>query len=713
MKKTVKLIAIVLISLVILLAIGLTILINTVDPNDYKSQISAQVQQITGRTLTINGNIQWSLFPWVGLKVADVTLSNPPGFGAKADFATVQQAGVSVRLLPLMIGKVDIGTLKLKTPTLHLITLANGKTNFDFSVAAEKDDKKTVSKSVKTPHKTSSASPMQINIQDLVIDDGSLVWDNQKSKQHVSISEFDLSGKKINTHKAFPMTLRFTVENKQPAMSARVFLSGRLLANLEKQHYRLSPLSVDIDAKSDVFSGGKLSFAAKTQLDIDLDKQTFVLDQLNSQIDDVNIVAKATGEQITSQPVVKGSLAITTFNPKKVMAVLGQKVRTKKSRALTKASIKTDFLVSKTEFDLNNLMLMLDDSRLTGYLDGNRDKHTANVNLQLDQINLDDYLPPKSKKVVQHKAPATTPATAKQTDASHATTPAWVKTLRVLRADGKLRIGQLQLSHLTLTHMRFDLKADSGKVALSPMQAQLYGGLYKGAINIDAQPAMPTLDFKQTLSDIDLGALTKALTGRSLMTGQLQFNLHANSAGFNSTTLLQNMKGRGEFNVNNGVFQGIDIDQQIRNIDKLVSANLTDLSQIPNLGKGQTAFSRISGTFDLKNGYASNQDFMLLSKEFQVTGQGRLNLVTQGIDYRLNIGAGDQGNAALFERMEKTLGVDTVPLLVSGTLTNPKVSPDLIDMQKQILKNKGKEMIQGAGAQLQNASQKLRGLIKF
>ena len=713
MKKALKLIVIVLILLVVLLAIGLTILVNKIDPNDYKPQISTQVQQITGRKLTIAGNIQWSLFPWVGLKVSDMTLGNPSGFGDKANFATVKQADVSVRLLPLIIGNIDIGTLKLQAPRLHLITLTNGKTNFDFSVAAEKEDKKRSSKAVKTPVKKSSASPMQINIQDLVIDDGLFVWDNQKNKQHIQISEFDLSGKKINTHKAFPMKLSFAVENKQPAMSARVLLSGRLLANLKKQRYQFSPLSVDIKTKSDIFSRGKSSFTAKTQLDVDLEKQTFVLSQLSSEIDGVSIVAKATGEKITSQPVIKGSLAVTTFNPKKVMAVLGQKVQTKKSRALTKASIKTDFLLSKTEFDLNNLMLMLDDSHLTGYLDGNRDKHTANVDLQLDQINLDDYLPPKSKKVAQHKAAVTTSSTNKQTDARHTTLPTWVKTLRVLHADGKLRIGQLELSNLMLTHMRFDLKADSGKVTLSPMQAKLYGGTYKGSVNMNVQSAQPTLNFKQTLSDLDLGALMKALTGRSLITGQLQFELNASSAGLNSTTLLQNMQGKGKFKVNSGVFHGIDVNQQIRNIDKLVSANLTDLSQIPGLGKGQTAFSRMSGTFDLKNGYASNQDFILASKEFQVTGQGRVNLLTQGIDYRLNIGAGDQSDTALFDRMERILGVDTVPLVVSGTLTNLNVSPDLMGMQKQILKNKGKQVIQGAGQQLQNASQKLRGLIKF
>ena len=106
MAKFIKLIAVIL-GIVILLVVGAIIIIPlVVDPNDYKDQITALVKDKTGRELQIEGDIQLSVFPWLGLELGAVRLSNAPDFGEEP-FAAVREAAVRVKLRPLRTTRVS------------------------------------------------------------------------------------------------------------------------------------------------------------------------------------------------------------------------------------------------------------------------------------------------------------------------------------------------------------------------------------------------------------------------------------------------------------------------------------------------------------------------------------------------------------------------------------------------------------------------------
>ena len=84
----------------------------TFDANNYKPQIIEQVEKATGRDMQIDGDIDLSIFPWIGLKVEAVTLGNAAGFKA-AKFARIEQLDVKVNLLPLLKKEVRINTIRL------------------------------------------------------------------------------------------------------------------------------------------------------------------------------------------------------------------------------------------------------------------------------------------------------------------------------------------------------------------------------------------------------------------------------------------------------------------------------------------------------------------------------------------------------------------------------------------------------------------------
>ena len=97
---------------VVLLAVATVVLPMVVDPNDYKDEISEAVAKKTGRDLTIGGDIKWSVFPSLGLEFSDVRLGNPNGFGEQP-MLDIGEAGISVKLLPLLKRKVEVGEVSL------------------------------------------------------------------------------------------------------------------------------------------------------------------------------------------------------------------------------------------------------------------------------------------------------------------------------------------------------------------------------------------------------------------------------------------------------------------------------------------------------------------------------------------------------------------------------------------------------------------------
>ena len=72
MKNWIKRILIGLVVVVVVAVVGLAIFLLTFDPNSYKYKLAELVQDRYQRTLTIDGDIELSLFPRLGLSLQDV-----------------------------------------------------------------------------------------------------------------------------------------------------------------------------------------------------------------------------------------------------------------------------------------------------------------------------------------------------------------------------------------------------------------------------------------------------------------------------------------------------------------------------------------------------------------------------------------------------------------------------------------------------------------
>ena len=114
---------------VILLAAAVVMAPSLVDWNRYKPEVAAAAAALTGRDVVIEGDISFEILPVPVLRVDDVRVSNPAGFGG-GEIARAGAVHLRVSLPALMAGRVEIGTVTVVRPLLTLEILPDGRRNW-------------------------------------------------------------------------------------------------------------------------------------------------------------------------------------------------------------------------------------------------------------------------------------------------------------------------------------------------------------------------------------------------------------------------------------------------------------------------------------------------------------------------------------------------------------------------------------------------------
>ncbi len=102
-------------------------------PSDYiRREIIARVKAETGRDLTIAGGTSFTIFPSLGLRLSDVSLSAPPSMGGDP-FVKAANFDVGVRLLPLLRQEIVVDRVELNEPVFSLRVDAEGRKSWDMA----------------------------------------------------------------------------------------------------------------------------------------------------------------------------------------------------------------------------------------------------------------------------------------------------------------------------------------------------------------------------------------------------------------------------------------------------------------------------------------------------------------------------------------------------------------------------------------------------
>jgi len=686
-----------LLTLIIILAIAIPLF---VDPNDYRDEIGAMVKKETGRNLNIEGGIQLSLFPWIGIELGEMSLSNAAGFG-DSPFARVQKAEVKIKLIPLLRRQVVMDTIILHGMTLNLAKNSEGISNWEDLTESEsfadKGSKVQISPgtSKTTPKDTKAtkgASPSKslaaLAIGGLEIRDANIRWHDQSQQQKIEIDHLNLATGAITLNSEFPLEVSFnTIANPgadTPQIVGEISLKAIVGLNLDRKHYYLHRLQLTSAIKSALLPNGQLNSEIGGNLSADLNQQMVNTEGLTIKVLGSEVTLDSDITHIDQNPEVSASVHIKVAHAAPLIELLGDALpKTITREILETTTFNTQFALNTgpQKISLEKFRLKFDQSTIEGSASVvGFDNPAIGYDIAINSINIDRYLP--TGKVDQTPI-VTADKESSAVDTGDEPLPIPVELLRTLDIDGTLSLGALQVMGLHASNMVAALKVKGGKLTLHPLSAELYQGQFDGSVEVDVRKELPTYRVEEKLSGFQSAPLLQDLLGKDYVSGKALVTASMTTRGDRISQLKEGLNGRATLKFEDGAINGVDIPQLIRNANASYKKQPTERpSENP-----KTSFGSLSASVKIKNGLVSNDDLSVKAPLLRIEGHGQANLVTEKIDYRaralINKELEDKDDLSLSE-----LKGLTIPVAIKGSLSAPKISIELEQLLNERLKAK-------------------------
>ena len=238
MNRILKFIATLLVGVVFLGVAAAVLLPHILDPDKYRDEIAKLLYDKSGLQLDIQGPINWSIFPWVGLSLENISVT-----GAHNDqLGQLGVAQVSVKLLPLLSERVEMQTVRLKGLELTLVRDAQGVGNWQVKAPQPPSGQVKTPPSPEQPQKpapqpspekapgANDSPALTIDIASVDVSDLLISYNDQLTGQSYTISDASLTTGAIATGQPFPFQLKAHIAIPELAMYAQV--GGNMTADL-------------------------------------------------------------------------------------------------------------------------------------------------------------------------------------------------------------------------------------------------------------------------------------------------------------------------------------------------------------------------------------------------------------------------------------------------------------------------------------------------
>ncbi len=624
----------------------------TFDANNYKPQIIEQVEKATGRDFSIDGDINLSIFPWVGLKVEDVALGNEKGFKAK-QFAAIKQLDVKVNVLPLLKKQVEINTIRLHGLNVSL-EVAKNKSN-NWSSLTQKEAETTEA----AVEQAASDKDVTLALQSLKIEgfefvDAVIRYDDRSSNTKATVSELNLKTSAIQFDQPVDVQFGARVENNQPDIDTRLNLTTQLTFNKDFTEFNLRDFVFTILANANEFIKQDEQLEIKSTINVLMDEQRVTLKQLQLSALGTTTLADINVSQFLQTPLIQGGIEVLPFNARGVAKRVGVDLPLMaKADALHHIGLKTKIKLRGEKLEANDFSLSLDSSTLSGWLHViNLSKQQLHYDLVFDQLNINDYLPPVVEESANDKAAVSPVAANANASADAATTgdekiELPLELMRQLDLQGDFRITSLIAKEYDIKQFLMSTKAQKGVINIQPLSMQVLEGQVKSAVKVNVQKAVPAYAIKLDVNRVQAGPIANpfldGLMGEKplSMNGAVNVDMDIKTTGETVNQLKQSSKGQIVIDMKETEVNGFDPEFYMRKsvADYVHSKGFSLSKNIMGSYKPRevTVFDKIHSTVNLARGKAKTDDFLMDSKRVQVRAKGHVDIMQNRLDFNTSV----------------------------------------------------------------------------
>ncbi|HDS1817487.1 AsmA family protein [Pseudomonas putida] len=645
--------------LLIIVALGFA-LTHLFDPNDYKDEIRQLARDKAHVELTLNGDIGWSLFPWLGLELHEASIAtlNKP----KEPFADLQMLGLSVRVLPLLRREVQMSDVRVEGLNLTLARDEHGHGNWE-------DIGKPLPAPTGAPATTPAQAPteqapaqadsgseraVKLDIDSLTVNNARVQYTDAKSGQSYSAESIQLSTGPVHEGANIPLKASAFLSASQPNIKARTELAGELRFDRKLKRYNLEDMRLSGETSGEPLAGKTVTFAAQGQLLVDLAANVASWNGLKISANQLRALGELNLRDLDKAPQLSGGLSIAQFDLRTFLDGIGRPLpATNDPAAFTKLELVTRLQGTPNSLALADLAVKLDDSTFSGRVAvEDFAKQALRLQLKADTFDADRYLPAKSEEA--KGATAARQAEVKQQEASAVagvgssplpnapTQVAWsddkllpVDRLRALDLQADLSFGSLTLDKLPIQDAQLKAIGQGGLVTLQTLRGELYNGTFEAKGTVDVRPAVPQLGVNTRIERVPVEHFIK-IEGKEQtppVKGLLTLTSDLTATGNSQKALVDTLNGNANFTINDGVLVNANLEQQL--CQAIATLNRKSLSGEPRAK--DTPFQELRGSLVVRNGVASNPDLKARIPGLTVNGHGDVDLRVLGMDYNVGV----------------------------------------------------------------------------
>lgn len=231
--------------------------------------------------------------------------------------------------------------------------------------------------------------------------------------------------------------------------------------------------------------------------------------------------------------------------------------------------------------------------------------------------------------------------------------------------EGDVNIQHLKIGQVLFKNTQAHLLAQPEGITINNIQANIYQGKLSGTFSLEAG-STPKLTLDQTLIGMNIQPLLQDLFGYHQLTGNGNARVFLTTQGKKPTQMRDALAGDISLELSKGALLGIDLTDTVHNLPAKLKAQSEERV---NFDATQTTeFSQLKANIHFIDGVARNKDLKLRSDLILLTGEGKLDLKKQIVEYTMHIKANPS-------KMSQFKDIN-IPLQITGPITAPVFSLD-------------------------------------
>jgi len=602
---------------VVVLIVGAAIVLMSMDFNQYKPEITAEVKKATGRDMTIGGDLRLNLFTFSpGLEVDGVKFANA-SWGSRPDMAIIQRFEVKVSLLPLLSGTLDVDRVVVEGADILIERNRQGQGNYEFLA----DDKAAAAaKPAEKPKEGAGADSgglPALAVREVTIAASRITYKDAASNQTIMLGVEKLA---VAAGPGDPLKI-----DLDGAYNGEPFTVKGTMGELAELLKPTKPWPLSVEATM-----GGASVNAKGSI------------ANPAAASGIDVVLAVKGDDLSKMSMLAGS-PVPPLGP--------YALNTKVTGSIDKS------------IELQNLLAKMGDSSLAGKASIQlKDKPSLSAVLTSDLIKLSDFAKGaeggaggKSAGGASGGAPGAGTAGGKGGKRLFPDDPLPLDGLKAANANIDLTVKKLIADKIAVDNLHTVVALRNGDLAVTPLEGDVAKGKITGAVHLKASQATPVLDLKIAGEKIDIGQLLTEMDITDLLYGVVNTDIAVQGRGKSAHQIMAGLNGKTSVVMGQGKMKSTALDTYI-------GGAATVLTQLVVGKKSEyTVINCFINQFDVKNGLATSKVMLFETEYAQITGKGTINLGAETIDYTL-------------DPKPKSVTVNTaVPIEVTGSLADPSI----------------------------------------